>query len=58
MDDDDDENVFATCTIDRYVARPLILGNMCLAKCAVNYNVTQAHHEFIEMQETDAHETK
>ena len=54
--DDDDENVFATSTIDRYAARPPILGNMCLAKFAVNYNVTQAHHEFIEMQETDAHE--
>ena len=53
---DDDENVFATSTIDRYAARPQILGNMCLSKFAVNYNVTQAHHEFIEMQETDAHE--
>ena len=29
---------------------------MCLAKFAVNYNVTQAHDEFIDMQETDAHE--
>ena len=54
--DDDDENVFATSTIDRYAARPPILGNMCLAKFAVNYNVTQAHDEFIDMQETDAHE--
>ena len=41
MDDDDDENVFATSTIDRYAARPPILGNICLAKFAVNYNVTQ-----------------
>ena len=32
------------------------LGNMCLAKFAVIYNVTQAHDEFIDMQETDAHE--
>ena len=54
--DDDDENVFATSTIDRYAARPPILGNMCLAKFALNYNVTQAHDEFIDMQETDAHE--
>ena len=53
---DDDENVFATSTIDRYVARPPILGNMCLAEFAVNYNVTQANHKFIEMQETDANE--
>ena len=52
--DNGDENVFATSTIDRYAARPPILGNMCLAKFAVNYNVTQANHEFIEMQETDA----
>ena len=29
--DDDDENVFATSRIDRYAARPPILGNMCLA---------------------------
>ena len=29
---------------------------MCLAKFAVNYNVTQAHDEFIDMQETDADE--
>ena len=54
--DDDDENVFATSTIDRYAARPPILGNICLAKFAVNYNVTQAHDEFIDMQETDAHD--
>ena len=27
--DDDDENVFATSTIDRYAPRPPILGNMC-----------------------------
>ena len=49
MDDDDDENVFATSTIDRYAARPLILGNMCLATFTVNYNVAQANNEFIEM---------
>ena len=48
--DDDDENVFATSTIDRYAARAPILGNMCLAKFAANYNVTQAHDEFTEMQ--------
>ena len=54
--DDDDENVFAASTIDRYAARPPILSNMCLAKFAVNYNVAQANNEFIEMQETDANE--
>ena len=56
IDDDDDKNVFATSTIDRYAARPPILGNMCLEKFAVNHNVTQAHYEFIEMQETDVNE--
>ena len=56
MDDDDDDNVFTTSVIDRYAARPPILGNMCLAKFAVNYNVTQAQDEFIDLQETDAHE--
>ena len=50
------ENVFATSTIDRYAARPPILGNMCLATFAVNYNVAQANNEFIEMQETDGNE--
>ena len=54
--DYDDGNVFTTSTIDRYAARPPILGNMCLAIFAVNYNVTQTNHEFIEMQETDANE--
>ena len=54
--DDDDENVFATSIIDRYAAKPPILGNMCLATFAVNYNVAQANNEFIEMQETDANE--
>ena len=54
--DDNDENVFATSTIDRYAARPPNLGNMCLAKFAVNYDVTQANHEFMVMQETDANE--
>ena len=53
--DDDDENVFATSTIE-IAARPPILGNMCLAKFAVNYIFTQANHKFIEMQETDANE--
>ena len=53
---DDDENIFATSTIDRYAARPPILGNMCLATFAVNYNVAQANHEFIEMQETDGNQ--
>ena len=51
--DADDENLFATSTIDRYAARPPILGSMCLPTFAVNYNVAQGNDEFIEMQETD-----
>ena len=54
--DVDDDDAFATSKIDIYAARLPILGNMCLAKLAVNYNVTQAHDKFIDMQETDAHE--
>ena len=54
--DDDEEDVFATSIIDRYAARPPILGNMYLATFAVNYNVTQANNELIEMQETGANE--
>ena len=54
--DDDDENVFATRIIERYAARPAILGNMFLATFAVNYNVAPASNDLIEMQETDANE--
>ena len=54
--DDDDDNDYATSTIDRYAARPPILGNMYLATFAVNYTLAQANHDFIEMQETDANE--
>ena len=53
---DDDKDVFATSIIDRYAARPPILGNMCLATFAVNYNVAQANNELIEMQKTNANE--
>ena len=54
--DDDDENVFATSIIDRYAAKLSILGNMCLATFAVNYNVAQANNGLIEMQKTNANE--
>ena len=36
---DDDEDVFATSLIDRYVARPDMLRDMCLAKFAVTFDV-------------------
>ena len=35
---DDDEDVFQTSLLDRYVARPHILKNMCLAEFAAKYN--------------------
>ena len=37
---DNDENVFATSVIDRYSARPQELKQMCLAKFAVNYELS------------------
>ena len=40
--DDDETNVFATSVIDRYVARPNDLKEMCLASFAVNYDVLLA----------------
>ena len=39
---DDDENVFATSVIDRYSARPQEVKQMCLAKFAVNYEVSSS----------------
>ena len=39
---DGDEDVFATCLIDRYPARPVSLQNMCLATFAVTYDVIQS----------------
>ena len=39
---DDDEDVFATSLIDRYGARPVSLQNICLATCAVTYDVIQS----------------
>ena len=35
----DDDDVFATGLIDRYVARPDMLPDMCLAKFAVTFDV-------------------
>ena len=39
---DDDEDIFATCLIDQYVARPVSLQNMCLATFVVTYDVIQS----------------
>ena len=47
---DDDEDVFATCLIDRYVARPVSLQKVCLATFAVAYDVI---HSSTKKEETD-----
>ena len=39
MNDDYDDDVFATSLIDQYAARPQSLKNTCLATFAVNYEV-------------------
>ena len=48
---DDDEDVFATSLIDRYVARPVSLQNMCLATFVVTYDVIQSA---TKKEETDS----
>ena len=60
---DDDEDVFATCLINRYAARSVSLQNMCLATFAVTYDVIQSatkkedtdsvNNEEEEMQNTE-----
>ena len=39
----DDDDVFATSLLDRYVARPNDLNDMCLAMFAVTYDVVSSH---------------
>ena len=59
---DDDENVFATSVIDRYAARPCALQNICLATCAVMYDVIQSSTQTGETEdvniEEDMHNTE
>jgi len=40
--DDDDENIYCSSLLDRYVARPNELENMCLAEFAAIYTVTSS----------------
>ena len=47
---EDDEDVFATSSINRYAAWPVSLQNMCLATFAVSYDVIQFT---IKKEETD-----
>ena len=39
----DDDDVFATSLLDRYVARPNDFNDMCLAMFAVTYDVVSSH---------------
>ena len=55
---DDNENVFATSVIDRYSARPQEVKQMCLAKFAVNYEVSSSSgNETLEV-DTDAEDNQ
>ena len=53
---DDDEDVFATSLIDRYVARPVSLQNICLATFAVMYDVIQSSTNKEETDSVNAEE--
>ena len=53
---DDDEDVFATCVIDRYAARPLALQNICLATFAVMYDVIQSSTKTEETEDVNTEE--
>ena len=59
---DDDEDVFATSVIDRYVPRPLVLQNICLTTFAVMYDVIQSSTQTEETEdintEEDMHNTE
>ncbi len=41
--DDDDEDVFQVCVIDRYAARPSDLEHITLAEFAANYVTTNSN---------------
>ena len=56
LHDDDDEDVFATSLIDRYVARPLALQNICLATFAVTYDIIQSSTKTEETEDVNAEE--
>ena len=40
---EDDDDVFATSLIDRYIARPSTLADMCLAMFAVTFDVVSSN---------------
>ena len=51
-----DEDVFATSLIDRYVARPLALQNICLTTFAVTYDVIESSTRTAETEDVNAAE--
>ena len=53
---DDDEDVFATSLIDRYVARPVSLQNICLATFTVTYDVIQSSTNKEETEDVNTEE--
>ena len=53
---DDDEDVFATGLIDRYVTRPVSLQNICLATFAVTYDVIQSTTKTGETEDVNTEE--
>ena len=59
---DEDEDVFATCIIDRYAARSHALHNIYLATFAVMYDVIQSSTKTAETHnintEADMHNTE
>ena len=53
---DDDEDVFATSLINRYVARPLALQNVYLETFAVTYDVIQPSTKTKKLKDVNAEE--
>ena len=53
---DDEEDVFATSVIDRYVTRPLALQNICLATFAVMYDVIKSSTQTEETEDVNTQE--
>ena len=50
---DDDEDVFATSVIDRYVARPLAFQDICLGTFAIMYDIIQSSTQTEETEDVN-----
>ena len=53
---DDDKDVFATSSTDRYAARALTLQNICLGTFAVTYDVIQSSTQTEETEDVNVEE--